>query len=186
MSLKENAYPPDEHGNVDYRHYTDSVEYYAEMHQRYLRSLRKRAETMEEANLQFDLRIHAVNGLVAKGIAALPVALRMLSSKEPDSREDGAEILAGLGDQPAVVDHLLNALERETDEEAKTSIIASLGHLRTKRAIPALARIIRDPEGDGETRWNAVESLGLIVRKRFVGKPEPIRLAIEWLESQGY
>jgi HEAT repeat protein len=171
--------------DLDLSEYTEPVEHYVEMYEQYLAALKKRSMTEAEADLAWSRRVHANYGLIARGAAAIPYALRMLSNKEPDAREDSAGILAELGQRPEVVDHLLQALERETDQPARDSLVLALGQLRAKKAIPVLARIIRDPAADGDTRWSAVESLGLIVRRRFIGKPDPVNAALEWLASHG-
>ena len=53
--------------------------------------------------------------------------------------------------------------------------------MKNRAAIPALAALIKDESTDGDTRWTAVESLGRIVRKRFLAQPEPVAAAVTWL-----
>ena len=65
--------------------------------------------------------------------------------------------------------------------EAKDSMIITLGSLKSRKAIPALAAIIRVAAQDHDTRWTAVESLGTIVRRRFTDKEDPIEAALDWL-----
>jgi HEAT repeat protein len=160
--------------------YTDPIEDYVEMYETYTRSINRKLDIVE-AEQEFNRRVEAQWGMIAKGVAAVPYALAMLSSKHSEVREDGAGILAMLKRQPEVVPHLLAALETETDEVAKLALIGALGRLRAKEAIPALARLIRDEEEDGDARWNAAEALGLIARRRFVKMSSPIQAALEWL-----
>lgn len=98
-------------------------------------------------------------------------------------REDGAAILAELGEDETVVDKLIERLNSENDTAARDSMILALGRLKNKKAVPLLAKIIRDPVTDGDTKWTAVESLGLIVRKRFLKQVEPVSAAVAWLDS---
>ena len=72
----------------------------------------------------------------------------------------------------------------ETDEEARDSLIQALGGLRNRAAIPALAALIEDEDADGDTRWTAVESLGRIVRRRFLDKPDPVAAARDWIAAE--
>ena len=79
---------------------------------------------------------------------------------------------------------LLGALAAETDVEARDSLILALGTLRNRAAIPALAALIEDEDADGDTRWTALESLGRIVRRRFLEKPGPIAAARNWIAAE--
>jgi len=106
-----------------------------------------------------------------------------LSRSEPEAREDGAGILAELGKDEGVVDRLLESLESESDETAKSTMIGTLGQLKSRKAVPVLAGIIRDTSANFDTRWNAVESLGAIVRRRFHEQKDPIASAITWLDK---
>jgi HEAT repeat protein len=92
-------------------------------------------------------------------------------------------ILGAVGKDESVVTEILARLSTEADTVARDSLIVALGGLRSRRAIPALAAIIRDESADGDTRWTAVESLGKIVRRRFLKQSIPIEAAIEWLEK---
>jgi len=112
---------------------------------------------------------------------AAPYALSLLQRSESEAREDGAGILAELGKDNGVVDALLESLRSETELEAKDSMIITLGSLKSRKAIPALAAIIRDAAQDHDTRWTAVESLGTIVRRRFTDNEDPIEAALDWL-----
>lgn len=79
------------------------------------------------------------------------------------------------------MDELLRSLNSETDITAKDSLIIAVGRLKSRKAIQLLAKIIRDQVEDRDTRWTAVESLGLIVRRRFLDQKKPIQSAIDWL-----
>jgi hypothetical protein len=56
--------------------------------------------------------------------------------------------------------------------------------LRNRAAIPALAVVIDDEDADGDTRWTAVESLGRVVRRRFLDKPDPVAAARAWIAER--
>jgi hypothetical protein len=60
-------------------------------------------------------------------------------------------------------------------------MILTLGRLKSRKAIPALASIIRDDAQNHDTRWTAVESLGTIVRRRFIDSEDPIAAALTWV-----
>ena len=176
--MKENAYPVDEKGKPDLSFYCDPPEYYAAMHAQAMRDSRDRSV---DARLTFGRRVHASWGLIANGARSIPFALEMLKSGNSDAREDGAAVLAEVGRNGQVVDSLLAALRAERDIQARDSVILALGALRNKAALPALVTIIEDETADGDTRWTAVESLGKIVRRRFLSQADPIQAALEWI-----
>jgi hypothetical protein len=184
MPLKEDSIPVDKTGRPDISRYTDSVEYYVELYGKFLASLRGDWPWVDqESGLPHRSRVHAIWGLIAKGPAAVPFALKLLGHAEPDAREDGAEILGTVGKDEAVVTEVLTRLGAETDVVARDTMILTLGRLRSRRAVPVLAAIIRDDTADGDTRWTAVESLGKIVRKRFLKQSSPIEAAMDWLKK---
>lgn len=184
MPLKEDSIPVDERGQPDLSRYTDSPEYYAELYEKFLASLRGEWPWVtEETSLPWSSRVNATWGLIAKGSAAVPYALKLLVHSEPDAREDGAAILGAVGKDERIVTEVLGRLSAETDMTARDSLIMTLGELRSRRAVPALAVIIRDETADGDTRWTAVESLGKIVRRRFLKQSSPIEAAIDWLNK---
>jgi hypothetical protein len=137
-------------------------------------------------DIKFRKRVHATWGLIAKGSDAIPYALTMLNSAISDIREDGAGILGAVGREEGVVEALLQSLDTETDVTARDSVILALGELRNRKAIPLLAKFIRNPETDGDTQWGAMLSLGRIVRKRFEKKPDPLAAALEWLTKHRF
>jgi HEAT repeat protein len=182
MRLKEDKYPVDEHGKPDLSYYRDPLAYYIQMYEQHLDTLEgRKTGPGYEVELSFQRRVHAIWGLVAKGVEAAPYALSLLQRREPEAREDGASILSELGKDNGVVDALLHALNAETDLTARDSIVMTLGRLKSRKAIPALAVIIRDVAQDHDTRWTAAESLGTIVRRRFFAAEDPIEAAIAWL-----
>lgn len=186
MSLKEDKYPVDKRGasrgRPDLRCYTDSLAYYSKMYEQFLDTLEGRKQGIGyEPDLAFKRRVHAMWGLIAKGVEAIAYALTLLGRPEAEAREDAAAILETVGKENAVVDELLKSLNSETDITAKDSLVIAVGRLKSRKAIPSLAKIIRDQVEDRDTRWTAVESLGLIVRRRFLDQKEPIQSAIDWL-----
>jgi len=185
VKLKEQDYPVDENGKPDLTFYTDPLEHYIELYNRYLETLSGRTGPGYEQELAFARRVHAVWGLIAKGDAALPEAVKMLRHTERDAREDGAAILAELGTRAELVDALLEALKTESALQPLDSIVLALGRMRNKRAIPALAELIRADATDGDTRWTAVEALGHIARKRFLKQADPVSAALAWLDKRG-
>lgn len=172
----------------DPAHMKMPAEHYARMHADAIASL-------DESTIAYGTRVHATWGLCYAGTAALPHALQMLKSKQAEAREDAAGILAHVAKDEQAVDELLAAFDRElakTDEatqggkdelQALDSVLAALGALKCKKAIPSLAKLLRNEKADGDSRWNAMESLGRIVRRRFDKEPEPIAAAIDWLDA---
>lgn len=184
VALKESAYAVDASGAPDLRRYTDPLEYYIEMYERHLGAIEGKQGPGYEIELAHSRRVHATWGLIAKGNAAVPYALGLLRRPEPEAREDGASVLSALGRDDGVVDKLLEGLNSETDVTARDSLICALGRLKSRKAIPALAAIVRDENADGDTRWTAVESLGQIVRERFLKHDDPVRAALDWLDGR--
>lgn len=183
--MKEDKYPEDKNGprgKPDLTYYRDSLSYYIQMYEKFLDSVEGRKTGQGyEVELQFKRRVHALWGLIAKGAEAAPYALSLLRRSEPEAREDGSSILAELGKDNGVIDAMLESLKSETEIEARDSMIITLGSLKNRKAIPALAAIIRDGGQDHDTRWTAVESLGAIVRRRFIDKEDPIEAALDWI-----
>ena len=177
--FKEDRIPVDSAGRPELARYRDSAHYYAAMHRQYVENTRRSGY---DARLEFRRRVHANWGLIAKGAAAIPHAVAMLNSKNADAREDGASILAEIGKGPEVLQHVLDALGSETELVARDALVQALGAFKDRAAIPMLAAMIRSSDTDGDTRRTAVESLGRIVRQRFVDRAEPVQAALEWLE----
>lgn len=46
---------------------------------------------------------------------------------------------------------------------------------------PSLTRLICDPKVDQDTQWIAIESLGRIVKRRFLTQADPVASALEWI-----
>ena len=183
MQLKEKSYPVDSRGKPDLTFYTDSAEYYARMHEQYVATVQGQTGPGHEPELAFARRAHASWGLIAKGAAAIPFALTMLRSAEADAREDGAAILAEMGKGESVVDAILSSLAAETDIVARDALVTALGAMRSKRAVPYIAAIIKDESQDSDSRWNAAESLGRIARRRFHKQDNPVQAALDWLNK---
>ena len=176
--MKENDFPTDEKGKPDLRYYDEPAAFYAAMHAQAIRDSRNKEADSRQT---FARRVHGCWGLIARGEDSVPFALEMLASGNSDAREDGAAVLAEVGRNETVVARLLDALEAEADTQARDSIVQALGGLRNKLAIPGLAAMVEDEGTDGDTRWMAVESLGKIVRRRFLAKPDPVAAALDWI-----
>jgi HEAT repeat protein len=109
--------------------------------------------------------------------------LRLRCLKAPCQKRAKPELALGaVGKDEAVVETLVSSLEGEADTTARDSLIVALGELRNRKAVPALASIVKNIDDDGETRHLAACSLGRIVRKRFGKQADPIAAAIEWLD----
>jgi hypothetical protein len=69
---------------------------------------------------------------------------------------------------------LISALERADTHEERDTLLQALGQMRSKDAVPVIARLIRSDSTDGDTRTMAVEALGKIARRRFDKRPDPL------------
>src|SRR5450631_2128920 len=130
----------EQRGVPDLTRLTDTSEHYVQQHEQAIRQG------------DFQKRAMASWGLIAKGEESIPYLLAMMRSTSPESREDAAGALGWLGrTHSGLVERLISALGSETSDQARDSIIAALGELRSKDAIPALAVVIRDEQADGDT-----------------------------------
>jgi len=107
----------------------------------------------------------------------------MLESSDAEIRADGGGLLGALGREPGVVEAAISALERETEHQARDSLILALGVLGDKRAIPSLAALIRSQATNDDTRFTAAQSLGRLVRRRFDRQEDPTAAALVWLDK---
>ena len=169
---KEGQIPLDLLGRPDLSYYKHDAVWYATIHANSL---------LDDGN--FSDRVHASWGLIANGATSIPYALSMLESASPDARADGAGILSAIGKPDSIVNFLIRALAKETETEARDSLIQALGVLGNQAAISALATFIESEATDGDTQWTAIESLGRIVQRSFVDETDPIASARAWLES---
>ena len=166
-------------GKPNLAQYNQSLRHYTSQYEDAIAVLN--SAQLGDATEAYHQRVEATWGLIAKGSAAIPFALEMLKSKYADTREDAGGILGELGGDESVVTDLLAQLEQESDNQARDSIILALGQLRSRAAIPTLHAIISNTEEDGDTRWTAIESLGRIVRRRFLKQADPEQAAMDWL-----
>lgn len=170
--------PKQPHGVPDLRQFTESAAYYFEFYKQRRRDLDK-----GDVESSWNKRTLGQWGLIAKGAAAVPYAMQMLKSSDPDEREDAGGILGWLGGDDSVVDAVLAAAEVESDRTAKDSLVATLGELGSKRAIPFLRRVLTDDDEDPDTADLAAHSLGGIVHRRFDRGGDVIGAAREWLAN---
>ena len=93
---RETLYPVDNTGRPDLRYYTAPLAHYVGMYEAYLTGLARQCE----GRRLFELRVHAVWGLIARGTAAVDYAQRLLQhDDEADAREDGGAILAAVSER---------------------------------------------------------------------------------------
>jgi HEAT repeats len=169
MGAEEDRIPIDPSGRPDLSYYTQSAEYYAAMHARAIAPGGTFAE-----------RTHDSWGLIAKGNPragdASECEARCARRRRGDPCRDrqgrrcSAIRTGGTSGRDSV--------------QARDSLIQALGGLRNRAAIPALAALIEDEDADGDTRWTAVESLGRIVRRHFLDKPDPVAAARAWIAAE--
>lgn len=168
--------------------FPNPLDYYIQVYktaQELLRtSFNGKAPYSTDANIR---RILATYAIGTKGFEALPFAIVLLQDKEPEFREDGSSILMSLGKDETILETIKKAIEHETDLTVLSGFISALPKVGGKKAISILAPIIRNPDADSDIQWEAMYSLGKIVRKRFEEKSDnPIESAKEWLNKNGY
>jgi len=185
--------PLTEERTPDLSYYTESAQFYYDLICDSAPHLKDKphAVTLEEklmAAKAGNRMAEATWGLIARGAEAIPFAIRLVRSNDPDLKEMGANVFCGLqiGERaPEVLRHIIAALENETDRLVIDSLIGVLGHLKSRDAIPVLAKFIRDEKEDGDTRWEAAVSLGKIAHKRFDKDGQnAVESATEWLKSK--
>ena len=173
---------PTRRGIPNLTRYNKPLSHYVRLYDEYLTSLKQKGESV----WTYRKRVDAIWGLIAKGAEALPYALQMLINDTPEAREDAGGILAELGKVEGVLEAILERIEQEHDQQALASLVLTVGAFRDSRAIPKLAALIRSPDTNGDTQWTAIESLGKIVKKRFLQQADPFALAKKWLLVHGY
>lgn len=172
---------PRHQGKPDLSYYTEPLQHYIDLYNSFLNASAKRLNRHEQA-LAWKQRVHGTWGLLAKGQESLPYLLTLVGHSNPDAREDATFLLGQLNSNPEVAQQLLISLQGEPDLVVKSSIIGALGKLRYQPAVPALASLILDHGVDVDTKWNAADSLGLIVRQDFSGR-DKLQKAAAWLRA---
>ena len=176
--------------------FNQPVEYYAKMYNAAV-SLYDNSPSKGDGSLLYGCQVHAEWGMIYAGAAAVPYALEMLKSPVPEARESGASILATVGREESVIDALLAAFEEEYEGnaagdaekenvQALDSMIEALGKMKNRKAIPALAKVVRNSAMDNDSRWLAMQNLGRLVRRRFDKGTDPMDAAIQWLDGHGF
>jgi hypothetical protein len=186
--IPEDEIPVDASGRPDLSRYTRPLEHYCRYYEEYQALTARRTRVPDEVvRAAYAKKVHATWAFIARGAESLPYVLKLLRSPDPEARADAAGILADLGDREGVADALLRVAEEESDPEALTVALDALARLREPRALPLIARIVRDPARDeGDVRWCAVESLERYARRKFTKQPDPVAAACAWLEARGY
>ena len=136
---------------------------------------------IDEVEQAYDRRVRAVWGLSVRARESLPFALEMLASRNSEIRADATSILGRLRDDPGAVGALVASLEQEREAEALDATLVALAQIKSPRAVPALARLIRDESTDGDTRFTAAQTLGSTVGKRF-DRERTVEDALAWLD----
>ncbi len=186
-SIKEDKFPISKNGSPDLALYTEPLEHYIHLYDRFLEINRKGNKAdQDEREIVWSLRVHGQWGMIAKGAASIPHALKLLGNPNPDAREDGASILTAVGKDANNASSLVAALKAETDDTARTAIIEALGGCRSRGSIPALAEIIHSKAVDEETRHTAICSLGKIIGSDLEKQPDPVKSAAEWLKQHDH
>ena len=93
----------------------------------------------------------------------LSALLRLLKEGATDTRQEVLLIVQTLND-PAVIQAVLEQLEREQDSTTRHAMLKAIGKLNSPRAIPALIREVAAPESPPECVREAAIALGQIAR----------------------
>lgn len=112
--MRETLYPVDRSGRPDLRYYTSPLVHYIAMYEAWLNGLREASDWRADGHRLFALRVHATWGLIARGTDAMDYARGLLRHDEADAREDGAAILAALGERPTRARHAVRATRRSS------------------------------------------------------------------------
>lgn len=174
---------------------TESPEFYYELIVDSAKHLKDKphgatAADREMASVAYNRIVNSGWGLIARGSAALPYAVKLVRSSDRDHREAATNVFCGLRDperSPDIVSEIVAALESEDDRLVIDCLLGALGHLRSREAMPILARFILLPTEDHDTRFEAAMSLGKIVNVRFDKKgDDAVQEACSWLLGHGY
>jgi HEAT repeat protein len=176
-------------------YYTESAEFYYQLivdSAPHLKDKRRAATDAdrEMASTAYNRMVEATWGLIACGAGSTPYAIALARSKDRDHREMAANVFCGLRDPeraPQIIEEIRKLLSTENDRLVIDSLLGALGPLRSREAIPDLAKFILDESEDGDTRDTAATSLGQIVRKRFdKSEGSTVEKAKQWLIVNGY
>lgn len=167
-------HPVDSQGRPDLKTFHRHAEAYARLH---LEGI---------STFDFHKRVEGHWGLIAKGHESVPYLVDLLRHPDPEARADGAWALASVGATDRSIQlSLINVLQSADTHEERDTLLLALGHMRSKDAIPVIARLIRSGSTDGDTRTMAVQALGKIARRRFDKRPDPLAAAVEYLDRIG-
>jgi HEAT repeat protein len=91
--------------------------------------------------------------------SAVPLLIEALDDNDPSVRDAAADALGKIGDRRAG-EALMRRLTVESDRSLRHWLVASLGGVGYQPAVPALLRLLSDP--DSVVRHMAARSLGLL------------------------
>lgn len=182
-------------GCPDLSYLTESPEFYFDLIVDSARHLKDKphgatAADREMASVAYNRIVNADWGLIARGSQAIPYAIKLVRSSDRDHREAATNVFCGLRNPerlPEIVSEIVAALESEDDRLVIDCLLGALGHLRSREAIPILARFILNPSEDADSRFDAAVSLGNIMRIRFEKRGnDAVQQACSWLADHGY
>ena len=187
--IPEDRIPRDANGKPDLSRYRKPAAYYRDLYlswwPAYLEETDGGKRGGPAGTTYWSRRTHGQWGLIARGAEAVPHAMELLQSANPDFREDGAGILGAIGRDDAVVEALADSIAGDADPQVIDAAVIALGQMRNRAAVPALARLLTDSGTDGDTADLAARSLGQVVRRRFDRTGDPVGAAREWLRTHG-
>jgi hypothetical protein len=179
----------------DLLYFTESAQFYYDLIVDSVPDLKDRPHVAtdadrEKARVAYNRIVNATWGLIARGMDAIPCAVRLVRSSDRDQREAAANVFCGLRDAtrlPEIIAQITAVLEKEDDQLVIDSLLAALGNLRSREAIPILSRFVVDENQDSDTRFTAAISLGQILKRKFSKDgADAIGNACAWLAENGF
>jgi hypothetical protein len=180
--IKEQAIPVGKNGKPDLSYYDDPLQHYIDL---YELSMQGSISQGVPPSYRWNCRVHATWGLLTKRAESVPYLIELLSRGNSDAHEDAAYLLGELSKDEEVSQLLLSMLDSEENLVAKGAIVAAIGKLGSKAAVPKLAELITATDTDEVILEDAIVSLGRIARKRFTDSENPREQAMKWLVANG-
>jgi hypothetical protein len=192
--LEEERFPRDAAGRPYLTCFTRPANYYQGYIDDYLESLGSPKPSFEWQAHAYRKGVLGQWGLIARGPGeAFPFVHRLLRHPVAEARQAGVAVLdAWARDGGNFEVAALSAAEQElaapsqTDIQTLTALLGMLGRVRSKSALPLIARVLRAPNSAmGDLDRSAIEALESISGEQFSQQSEPKHAAELWLRERG-
>jgi hypothetical protein len=154
-------------------------------------------EFSREATERYDGYVRAVNELGRRGPEIRDWARLRLKHPDYEAREMAAWWIGQLGARgqlEGVVEEVIGELrvlvnrpvgEENKERQAIGAAVTAIGKIGHPSGVAVLRDVLFSTEWyhRDDTKWNAAEGLGKLVGCPFMGEPDPVRAAQEWLRS---